>query len=457
MENTTIVAPATALVNQAISIIRLSGKNAYNIINKIFNKKINKPKKNEIIYGFIKDNNNDTIDEVLLMCFKSPYSFTGEDMIEINCHGGIFITKKIIDLLIKNGATLAKKGEFSKRAFLNGKINLLQAESINNLVFSNNDTSSKIAINTILGKNFTPIIEIRKIILNIIANIEVNIDYPEYDGIGDLTLNELEIIIKDLINKTNKIINLSKLGKIVNDGVNTAIIGKPNVGKSSFLNVLLNENRAIVSNIEGTTRDLIEANINLGFITLNLIDTAGIRKTNNIIEKQGIEKSKEAIKKSDLIILILDSSKKISDEDIELIELTKNTKRIILKNKIDIISNKFKIEELNLSSEEIKNIINISTIKNNIKNFIKNIEKLFSNVELSKKENLVLVNIHHINILEKIYKKLKLIYDKINKEFPVDIISINLKEIWDLLGKLLGEEYEENILDTIFNNYCLGK
>ncbi len=452
MNETTIVAPATALINQAISIIRVSGQNTYQIINKIFSKKVTKPTKNQIVYGYIKENNQ-VIDEVLLMCFKKPYSFTGEDMIEINCHGGIFITKKIINILLKNGAILAKNGEFSQRAFINGKINLVQADSINNLIMSTNDVSAQISINTILGKNFKPVIEFRKKILDIIANIEVNIDYPEYDGIGDLQLNDLNLLIKELITKIKRIIELSKLGKLINEGVKTVIIGRPNVGKSSFLNALLNEDKAIVSELEGTTRDLVEGKINVEGITLNLIDTAGIRKTENIIEKIGINKTKEVIQSAQLVLLILDGSKILSKEDKKILEIVSNTNYVIIKNKSDIQIDNFDKDNILKN----KTIINISAKKRQISDFLKFINNKFEEIELTKQDNLILLNINHINILTKILKLLNLIYDRIKKGVPVDILNIDLHEIWNLLGKLLGEEYQEDILDVMFRNYCLGK
>ncbi len=454
--NNTIVASATAFVNQAISIIRLSGDDAYKIINKVFSKKVLIPKnKNAIVYGYIINSDKEIIDQVLLMCFKKPSSFTGEHLIEINCHGGVYITQKIIHLLISNGAKPAKRGEFSKQAFLNGKISLLQADSINNLIFSNNDISSKMAINTICGYNTSEIKSLRKKILDIIANVEVNIDYPEYDGVGDLKPSDIIEKIKNIQERFQSIYQLSKIGKLINDGIKTVIIGKPNVGKSSFLNALLNEEKAIVSNIKGTTRDIVEGIVNIGGITLNLMDTAGIRQSSNIIERIGIDKSKQAIKNSDLVLLILDPTQELDNNDLELLKLTNKENRLVIFNKSDLNSESVSKYKNNIKIKE--KIINVSAKNRNITEFIEYIQTRFYNIELTKKENLILVNNIQINILEKILKELKIIYNNLCNDVTIDIININLNNLWELLGKLLGHEYEENILDTIFNNYCLGK
>lgn len=449
--NNTIVAPATALINQALSIIRLSGPESYSIINKVFNKKVEKPKKNAIVYGYI-NYGKKIIDEVLLMCYKKPSSFTGEDMIEINCHGGVFVTKQIIDVLTLSGAKIAERGEFSKQAFLNGKMNLVQADSINNLIFANNASVTEMALNTFLKKNFDKIINIRKQILDIIANIEVNIDYPEYDGIGELKTSQILDTILKIKNEVSKIIKLSKIGQNIKDGINVGIIGKPNVGKSSFLNALLNDDKAIVSKTKGTTRDIVEGSINIADITLNLIDTAGIRNTSKAIEKLGVEKSKKILRKADFIFLILDGSKKLTKADKYLLELTKNKKRIIIVNKSDL----FKKIDLN-NLEKTEEIISISAKNRDIANLIDFVKTKFYNLDILERDNLILLNKQYINKMINILKLLKNTYNNIKIDLPIDIININLREIWNLLGDFLGYEYEEDILDTIFKNYCLGK
>ena len=448
MINDTIVAPATSMMNQAISIIRLSGPDAFPIINKIFSKVV-KPHKNEIHYGFIKDG-EETLDQVLLMCFESPNSFTGEDVIEINCHGGVYITNKILKLLLKNGARLANRGEFSQRAFLNGKINLIQAESINDLVHATNDQSAKIAISNLQNKNISVINNFRNDLLDIIANIEVNIDYPEYDGVGDLTIGELHEKLKVLSNKVSEIIALSKIGKVVNDGVNLVILGQPNVGKSSLLNALLNEDKAIVSDIPGTTRDIVEGWVNIGNLTLNLIDTAGIRTTDNEIEQIGINKAKKQITLADLVLLVFDSTRSLSLEEQELLELTKNKKRIIIINKIDLNPH----HQYHFPADHQ---IEIAAISRDIKPLINKINELFSTDQLFKDDTIILSNIKQISILENVEKSLKNAYNNSTDGFPVDIVNVDLYESWNLLGELLGESYDNNLLDTMFSKYCLGK
>ncbi|AHF61557.1 hypothetical protein P344_07080 [Spiroplasma mirum ATCC 29335] len=448
MINDTIVAPATSMMNQAISIIRLSGPDAFPIINKIFSKVV-KPHKNEIHYGFIKDG-EETLDQVLLMCFETPNSFTGEDVIEINCHGGVYITNKILKLLLKNGARLANRGEFSQRAFLNGKINLIQAEAINDLVHATNDQSAKIAISNLQNKNISVINNFRNDLLDIIANIEVNIDYPEYDGVGDLTVGELHEKLKVLSNKVAEIIALSKIGKVVNDGVNLVILGQPNVGKSSLLNALLNEDKAIVSDTPGTTRDIVEGRVNIGNLTLNLTDTAGIRTTDNEIEQIGINKAKKQITLADLVLLVFDSTRSLSLEEQELLELTKNKKRIIIINKIDLNPH----HQYHFPADHQ---IEIAAIRRDIKPLINKINELFSTDQLFKDDTIILSNIKQISILENVEKSLKNAYNNSTVGFPVDIVNVDLYESWNLLGELLGESYDDNLLDTMFSKYCLGK
>ncbi|AHF58345.1 tRNA uridine-5-carboxymethylaminomethyl(34) synthesis GTPase MnmE [Spiroplasma eriocheiris] len=448
MINDTIVAPTTSMMNQAISIIRLSGPDAFPIINKIFSKVV-KPHKNEIHYGFIKDG-AETLDQVLLMCFENPNSFTGEDVIEINCHGGVYITNKILKLLLKNGARLANRGEFSQRAFLNGKINLIQAEAINDLVHATNDQSAKIAISNLQNKNISVINNFRNDLLDIIANIEVNIDYPEYDGVGNLTVGELHEKLKVLSNRIAEIIALSKIGKVINDGVNLVILGQPNVGKSSLLNALLNEDKAIVSDTPGTTRDIVEGRVNIGNLTLNLIDTAGIRTTDNEIERIGINKAKEQITLADLVLLVFDSTRSLSVEEQELLELTKNKKRIIIINKIDLNPH----HQYRFSADHQ---IEMAAINRDIKSLINKINELFSTDQLFKDDTIILSNIKQISILENVEKSLKNAYNNSTDGFPVDIVNVDLHESWNLLGELLGESYDDNLLDTMFSKYCLGK
>lgn len=453
MLNDTIVAPATAMINQAISIIRLSGESAYEIINKAFNKTIHKKSKTNVVYGYIKDNEQ-LVDEVILICYISPHSFTGEDLIEINCHGGIFVTQKIIKLLIKNGARFAQKGEFTKRAFLNGKINTVQADSINDLIFSTNEISAQIAIKNIEGKNVKQIANLRNDILDIIANIEVNIDYPEYDGIGEITVEQINKKILILIDKIMQIIYNSKIGQVINNGINTVIIGKPNVGKSSLLNALLNEEKAIVSEYAGTTRDIVEGKITISNISLNLIDTAGIHQTTDFIEQKGIDKTNQQIKKADLLLLVFDISKPFDRDDIKLLELANDTNSVIILNKTDLKEIKINLDDDLLAN---KCIVEISVKNNEVNKLIEVIDQKFYNEQLFKSDNLILFNLNHISLLERVENSLQNAYNISVAHNPVDIINIDLKEAWELLGQILGEQYEVNILDEMFSRYCLGK
>lgn len=449
MINDTIVAPATNIgINQTIAIIRLSGNDAYLIINKIFSKKIY-PNKNKIYFGYIQEN-KEIIDQVILICFEKPYSFTGENIIEINCHGGIIVTNKILNLILKNGGRMAKNGEFTQRAFLNKKINLIQSEAINNLINATNENSIKIAINNLQNKNLHIINEFKNNILDIIANIEVNIDYPEYDGIGNLSILELENKLLNLKNQIHKIIKVSKIGALINNGINVLILGEPNVGKSTLFNALLNEEKAIVSNIKGTTRDFIEGKINIKTLTLNIIDTAGIHKTTNEIEKIGIKKAKNFINNVDLILLMFDSTSVLSQNEKQLLKLTKHKKRILIINKIDLNKNysyKFKDE----------NVIELSAINRDISNLIVKINELFSTNKIIKNNDFILNNINQIVCLEKIENCLTKALSDSKKKIPVDIININLNEVWNLLNELIGEKYDNNLLNTIFSKYCLGK
>ncbi|AGM25592.1 tRNA uridine-5-carboxymethylaminomethyl(34) synthesis GTPase MnmE [Spiroplasma chrysopicola] len=451
MISDTIVAPATALVKQAVAIIRLSGPDAYQLINKVFSKKVEK-KENQITFGYIKDDSK-VIDQVLIMSFVAPHSFTGEDVIEINCHGGVLVTTQIISLLIKKGARFANPGEFSQRAFLNNKINLIQAEAINDLVNATNETSLKFAINNLQNSNLHLIKKYRDQLLDIIANIEVNIDYPEYDGVGDVSAEELTEKLVSLKAEITRIIKLSKIGKIINDGINVLILGEPNVGKSSLLNALMQEEKAIVSNEAGTTRDIVEGKINLGPLTLNIIDTAGIRDTVNEIEKIGISKAKNEINRADLVLIVIDSSRELSLDTKKLLTLTADKQRIIVFNKIDLIDPR----KLALTKFKTERIALISTVNNNIEALVNQIMESYYFEELTKNDSLVLVNLNQISLLEKVENFIKNAYNNIVNNYPVDIVNVDLHSAWYLLGDLIGENYDDNLLNTMFSKYCLGK
>ncbi|WFG96428.1 tRNA uridine-5-carboxymethylaminomethyl(34) synthesis GTPase MnmE [Spiroplasma citri] len=445
----TIIAPTTAMVKQAIAIIRMSGVDSYKIINKVFSKKVIQ-EGNQIYYGYLRDG-KEIIDQVILVCFQKPNSFTGEDIIEINCHGGVLVTNNIIKLLLKNGARLANKGEFSQRAFLNGKLNLIQTDAINNLVNATNDTSAKIALNNLQNKNTYLISTYRDELLDIIANIEVNIDYPEYDGVGDLTTQELNQRLLILEQKINDLVKISKVGKMIDDGINVLILGKPNVGKSSLLNALMNENKAIVSELPGTTRDIVEGKINLGPLTLNIIDTAGLRETVDKIEQIGIEKARQQVINADLILIVADNYADLINLNLELKELIKNKEYLLVLNKTDLLN--MQTQKKNLQ----QNILLISALKRDIKSLIDKILNLYKTAQITKDDQLVLSNIKQISLLEKVANSIKNAYNNSTSGFPVDIINVDLHEAWEILGDILGENYEEDLLTTIFSKYCLGK
>ena len=448
--NNTIVAISTAQGVGAISIIRLSGNDCISLVNSIFKgKDLTKVETHTINYGYIHDNNN-IIDEVLVSIMRAPKTYTKEDVVEINCHGGIATTKKILELIISKGATLAEPGEFTKRAFLNGRIDLIEAEGIMNIIESKTDKARSLAINQITASVSKKIEELRETLIKIISNIAVNIDYPEYEDITEVTN---DIILPEMLEfkkRITKLIHDSETGKIINVGINVGIIGKPNVGKSSLLNYLLEEDKAIVTDIPGTTRDIVEGQINLNGIILNIIDTAGIRETNDLVEQIGVNKSKEIINKSDLVILILNNNTPLEESEKELLNILKNKKHLILVNKTDLPT------KIDLSL--IPKYINIS-IKDNLglEELKQEILKLFNLEEIETEDLTYLTNANSIGILENVSTKVDQIINDINNNLDIDIIEFSLKEIWNQLGEIIGVTYKEEFLDEMFNRFCLGK
>ena len=445
----TIVGISTALGIGAISIIRVSGKDTIDIVNRIFSKDLSKVATHTINYGFIKENNV-IIDEVLLSIMKAPKTFTKEDVIEINCHGGIATTNKILEILIKNGARLAEPGEFTKRAFLNGRIDLIEAESIMDLINSKTESSRKLAINGISGNISNMIETLRKSILKILSNIEANIDYPEYEDILVVTKNMINSEILVIENRIKEIIKESENGKIIKEGIKTVILGKPNVGKSSLLNKLIDEDKAIVTDIAGTTRDIVEGSISVSGVLLNIIDTAGIRTTTDLIEKIGVDKSLNLIDDADLIILVLNNNEELEKEDYEILEKTNNKNRIIVINKIDLEK---KINRDNLFGD----IVEVSAINNDIENLKNKIIEKFNLNEIEKKDPNYLFNTRQISTLKKALISIEDIKKGLQEELPVDILEIDLKQIFELLGDVIGKNYKEELIDEIFKNFCLGK
>lgn len=448
----TIVAISTALGVGAISIIRVSGEKAIEIANSCFNgKDLNKVESHTINYGYIVENNV-KIDEVLVSVFKSPKTFTKEDMVEINCHGGIATTTKILELMITNGARLAEPGEFTKRAFLNGRIDLIEAEGVMDLINAKTEQARALAINQVDGKVSELIRKLRKNIVEVLANIEANIDYPEYEDIEKMT-NEV-LLPKILKTKQQMllIINESKNGKLLKDGIDTAIIGRPNVGKSSILNKLINEEKAIVTDIAGTTRDIVEGKLNIDGIVLNILDTAGIRNTDDIVEKIGVNKSLELIKTAELILFVVNNNEELSSEDKEILNKIENKTHITIINKIDL-ENKLDVNKI-----DSKNRVFLSALNDQgIYDLKKKIKEIFNIEDLNKKDFTYLTNARNLAILNECVKLIEDIEQGINDNLPIDIIEIDIKKVWNNLGEIIGETYQDELIDQLFSQFCLGK
>ncbi len=452
--NDTICAISTSQGVGAIAIIRISGEEAINIVNSIFKgKNLEKVNSHTINYGHIIDK-DEIIDEVLVSVMKAPRTFTKEDIVEINTHGGIAPTNRVLELLLEKGCRLAEPGEFTKRAFLNGRIDLLEAEAIMDMIEAKTETQRKLATNQIEGKTSTLINELRNDMIQIISNINVNIDYPEYDDVDIITNDILIPKINKLKEKINKILKESENGKIIKNGINTSIIGKPNVGKSSLLNALLQEDKAIVTNIAGTTRDIVEGQISINGILLNMIDTAGIRETEDIVEAKGVEKSLKIMEESDLILFMLNNNEELSRETLDLLKKISNKKYLILINKIDL-EKKLDIKDINIDKDKI---IELSIINNKGLDELKEkIQKLFNLNELETKDPTYLSNARSISILKRCLKSIEDIEKSLKNQIPIDMIELDIKNIWEELGKINGSSYEEELLDEMFSRFCLGK
>ena len=448
----TICAVSTALGVGAISIIRLSGEDSIDIVNKIFEgKNLNKVNSHTVNYGKIKYQ-DEIIDEVLVTVMKEPKTFTRENVVEINCHGGIATTNKILEILLLEGCRLAEPGEFTKRAFLNGRIDLIEAESVMNLINAKTEQARTIALNGLNGEVSKKINELKKRELEILSNIEVNIDYPEYNDIEVLTNQKILPKLNQIKDDITEIIKQSYNGKLIKEGINVSIVGKPNVGKSSLLNLLLEEEKAIVTDIEGTTRDVVEGQIVLDGIVLNLLDTAGIRKTDNTVEKIGVEKSLNLIEKSDLIIFVLDNSRTLTPEENELLNNVKNKNYITVINKCDL-DTKLNIDDLNL-----KNIIKTSAKEEEGLELLKQkIREIYSLDKINVKDLTYVSNSKNISLLKESLKYIDSSIKGINDNIPIDMVEIDIKESCEKLSEILGENYNENLINELFSNFCLGK
>lgn len=449
--NDTIAAISTALGVGAISIIRVSGKETLDIVNKIWNgKNLYEQDSHTIHYGKIVYN-EEIIDEVLLSVMLAPKTFTTEDVIEINSHGGIATTNKILELLLTNGCRLAEPGEFTKRAFLNGRIDLIEAEGIMDLISAKTDKSRALALNQMNGNVSSMINNLRSKIVEVVANIEVNIDYPEYEDIEVMTIEQVSKNVEYIELEIKKILSESETGTLIKEGIKTAIIGKPNVGKSSILNKLLQEEKAIVTEIAGTTRDIVEGDIIIDGIVLHMIDTAGIRKTTDIVESIGVKKSLNLIDQAELVLFVLNNNEEITDEELELLARIENKPAIIIINKTDLPTN---LNAINTN----KPIISISTINNfGIEELKYKIKELFNLEQLEKEDYTYLSSARSISLLHLANNSLQDVKSGISNNLPIDMIEIDLKNVWNLLGEITGEIYSDELIDQLFSQFCLGK
>lgn len=441
--NETIVALATAPLKSALSIVRFSGDDCFFIVSKFFTKDLTKVERSSIIYGFVKDE-DELIDEVILLAYKNPHSFTGEDSVEIISHGSPLIFNKIIEVALKNGARLATGGEFTSRAYLHGKMNLMQAESINDLINAETEESKKLSLMALKGDTSKLITPIKKDLGDLLSLIEVNIDYPEYTDIEEANNEKIVEICNKNINYIKELIKNGVKGNIIKDGINIAIVGKPNVGKSSILNALIKEDKAIVTDIKGTTRDVVEGKINLNGIVCNLYDTAGIRESDDTVEKIGIDKSIKLLKKSDIVLAVFDSEN-LDDEDKEILDLVKNKKTIVVYNKKD----------KNTYNKD-KKCVYVSALKKDIEPLK---EAILNLLDLKKEnyDNPSIANTRDLGILKSVKDSLESILFDVKQELPIDIINSKLRETYLKVLSLTGEDYDFDIAKEIFSRFCVGK
>ena len=447
----TIAAISTALGVGAISIIRISGGEAIEIVSKIWSgKDLSTVPSHTIHYGFIKDG-EEKIDEVLVSIMKAPKTFTKEDVIEINSHGGIATTNRVLELLLTNGCRLAEPGEFTKRAFLNGRIDLIEAEGVMDLISAKTDKSRSLALSQMTGNVSSMIHDLRKRLVSIISNIEVNIDYPEYEDIEVVTIENIKENIAYIQAEIKRILSRSETGSIIKEGIKTAIVGKPNVGKSSILNRLLEEEKSIVTDIAGTTRDIVEGDIAIDGILLHMIDTAGIRKTEDIVENIGVQKSLEWIKKADLVLYVFNNNEIITEEEKELLEKVTEKPSIIIVNKTDLEP------KLELPNVDIP-VIYMSALENKGVEELRNeIKKLFHLEEIEQNDYTYLSSARSISLLKQCLQAVESVIEGVSQELPIDMIEIDLKNIWNLLGEIIGETYSNELIDEMFSRFCLGK
>ncbi|VGU65412.1 tRNA modification GTPase mnmE [Streptococcus pyogenes] len=450
----TITAISTPLGEGAIGIVRLSGTDALAIAQSVFKgKNLEQVASHTINYGHIIDPKTGTIiDEVMVSVMLAPKTFTRENVVEINTHGGIAVTNEILQLLIRQGARMAEPGEFTKRAFLNGRVDLTQAEAVMDIIRAKTDKAMTIAVKQLDGSLSQLINDTRQEILNTLAQVEVNIDYPEYDDVEEMTTALLREKTQEFQSLLENLLRTAKRGKILREGLSTAIIGRPNVGKSSLLNNLLREDKAIVTDIAGTTRDVIEEYVNIKGVPLKLVDTAGIRETDDLVEQIGVERSKKALQEADLVLLVLNASEKLTDQDRTLLNLSQDSNRIILLNKTDL-EQKIELEQLPAD------LIPISVLTNQNINLIEDrINQLFfDNAGLVEQDATYLSNARHISLIEKAVQSLEAVNDGLALGMPVDLLQVDLTRTWEILGEITGDAAPDELITQLFSQFCLGK
>lgn len=455
----TIAAISTPPGEGGISIIRISGVDALKTASQIYRgKDLNKVNSHTINYGHIIDpENGNEVDEVMVSVMRAPHTYTKEDIVEINCHGGIVATNRILQIILGLDARLAKPGEFTERAFLNGRIDLSQAEAVMDLIRAKTDQSMKVALDQLDGNLSHLITNLRQNILDVLAQVEVNIDYPEYDDVETMTARLLKEKAIEVKAKIQQLLSTAKQGKVLRDGLATAIIGHPNVGKSSILNHLLHEDKAIVTDVAGTTRDVIEEYVNVQGVPLKLVDTAGIHETEDKVEKIGVDRSRKALSKADLVILVLDSSVPLRDEDRELLRETNHMQRIVVLNKSDL-EVKINLNELQEYVDD-KEIIKSSAVSPlGTKDLEDRIAAMFFAGSIENTSNNIMVtNARHIGLLKQAETALDAVFEGIETGMPVDLVQIDMTRAWDLLGEITGDSYQDELLDQLFSQFCLGK
>lgn len=460
IEFDTIAAISTPPGEGGIGIVRLSGDEALEIAEKVYkqgSKRLSDQPSHTIHYGnLFNPKTDEKIDEVMVTIMKAPKTYTREDIVEINTHGGVLVTNKVLQTVLAAGARLAEPGEFTKRAFLNGRIDLSQAEAVMDVIRAKTDSAMHNAISQLDGNLSNLISSIRQEILNTLAQVEVNIDYPEYDDVEELTSNLMQEKAADVKAQVERILETAQQGKILRDGLATAIIGRPNVGKSSLLNAFARQEKAIVTNIAGTTRDVIEEFVNVKGVPLKLIDTAGIRETEDLVEKIGVTRSKKAIEEAELVLLVFDQSEKLTEEDFEMMRLTENKERIIILNKMDL-EQKLDVEQL-FNKVDPQSIISVSVAENNgIEDVEKRIVNLFFEGKTGEKDATYISNIRHISLLEQSIDALDEVINGIEFGMPVDLVQIDLTRAWDALGEVTGESVQDELITQLFSQFCLGK